>query len=443
MIRKYIPVYRNFFEKRDCYNHAEVKTTKYIFNLGAKNMAKNKIVVAYSGGLDTSVMVKWLNNKYDAEIITATGNLGQRAELEGLEEKAIKTGAVKAVVKDLRYEFVTEYLWKALKASAVYEGVYPMACSIGRPLLAKMLVDVAIKEGADTVVHGCTGKGNDQVRFEVGVQTLAPHLKIIAPLRDWEFKSREEEIDYAIANKIPVKVSKEKPYSIDENLWGIAVECGVLEDPTNEPPEDAFQITTNPKYAPDESETVTISFEKGIPVCLNNSITDPVEIIETLNKIGGKHGIGRMDLIENRVVGIKSREVYEAPAAVILHKAHYELEKLIIDKETFRYKQDVSNKIANLIYDGLWFTPLFKSLMAFVDSTQENLTGDVVMEFYKGNINVLSRSSQYSLYSKELATYTSDDKFDHKSSEGFIKIYGLPYKTITLIQNAVQDKELV
>lgn len=406
-------------------------------------MAKNKIVVAYSGGLDTSVMVKWLNNKYDAEIITATGNLGQRAELEGLEEKAIKTGAVKAVVKDLRYEFVTEYLWKALKASAVYEGVYPMACSIGRPLLAKMLVDVAIKEGADTVVHGCTGKGNDQVRFEVGVQTLAPHLKIIAPLRDWEFKSREEEIDYAIANKIPVKVSKEKPYSIDENLWGIAVECGVLEDPTNEPPEDAFQITTNPKYAPDESETVTISFEKGIPVCLNNSITDPVEIIETLNKIGGKHGIGRMDLIENRVVGIKSREVYEAPAAVILHKAHYELEKLIIDKETFRYKQDVSNKIANLIYDGLWFTPLFKSLMAFVDSTQENLTGDVVMEFYKGNINVLSRSSQYSLYSKELATYTSDDKFDHKSSEGFIKIYGLPYKTITLIQNAVQDKELV
>jgi len=217
----------------------------------------------------------------------------------------------------------------------------------------------------------------------------------------------------------------------------------VLEDPTNEPPEDAFQITTNPKYAPDESETVTISFEKGIPVCLNNSITDPVEIIETLNKIGGKHGIGRMDLIENRVVGIKSREVYEAPAAVILHKAHYELEKLIIDKETFRYKQDVSNKIANLIYDGLWFTPLFKSLMAFVDSTQENLTGDVVMEFYKGNINVLSRSSQYSLYSKELATYTSDDKFDHKSSEGFIKIYGLPYKTITLIQNAVQDKELV
>jgi argininosuccinate synthase len=405
-------------------------------------MAKRKIVVAYSGGLDTSVMVKWLNDKYDAEIITATGNLGQRGEMENLEEKALKTGAVKAVVKDLRYEFITEYLWKALKSGAIYEGVYPMACSIGRPLLAKMLVDVALKEGADTVAHGCTGKGNDQIRFEVGVQTLAPQLNIIAPLREWEFKSREEEIDYAVENKIPVKVTKAKPYSIDENLWGIAVECGVLEDPTNVPPADAYQITTDPKFAPDESETVTISFEKGIPVCLNNSIVDPIEIIEVLNKIGGAHGIGRIDLIENRVVGIKSREIYEAPAAVILHKAHYELEKLVIDRETFRYKQDVSNKIANLIYDGLWFSPLFKSLMAFVDVTQENVTGDVTMEFYKGNINVLSRSSRYSLYNIELATYSSEDKFDHKASEGFIKIYGLPYKTITQVQNSVPEKEL-
>ena len=226
-------------------------------------------------------------------------------------------------------------------------------------------------------------------------------------------------------------------------MWGIAVECGVLEDPAIVPPADAYQITTDPKYAPDESETVTISFEKGIPVCLNNSIVDPIEIIEVLNKIGGLHGIGRIDLIENRVVGIKSREIYEAPAAVILHKAHYELEKLILDRETFRYKQDVSNKIANLIYDGLWFSPLFKSLMAFVDATQENVTGDVTMEFYKGNINVLSRSSRYSLYNIELATYSTDDKFDHKASEGFIKIYGLPYKTITQVQNSVQEKELV
>lgn len=405
-------------------------------------MAKKKIVVAYSGGLDTSVMVKWLNDKFDAEIITATGNLGQRAELEGLEEKAIGTGAVKAVIKDLRHEFVTEYIWTALKAGALYEGTYPMATSIGRPLLAKMLVDIAIEEGADAVAHGCTGKGNDQVRFEVGVQTLAPHLNIIAPLREWEFKSREDEIDYAVANKIPVKITKAKPYSIDENLWGIACECGVLEDPTIAPPEDAYQITTNPKYAPDKGETITVTFEKGIPVSVNNSITDPVLILEKLNEIGGKHGIGRIDMIENRVVGIKSREVYEAPGAVILHKAHAELEKLVMDKDTYRFKQDVSNKVANLIYDGLWFTPLFKALKAFIDSTQENVSGDVVIEVYKGNTTVLSRSSKYSLYSKELATYTDEDKFNHKASEGFMTIYGLPYKTMTQIYNAIPKKEV-
>jgi argininosuccinate synthase len=400
-----------------------------------------KIVVAYSGGLDTSVMVKWLNDKFDAEIITATGDLGQRAELEGLEEKAFKTGAVKAVIKDLRYEFVTEYLWKALKAGALYEGEYPMATAIGRPLLAKMLVDIANVEGADFVAHGCTGKGNDQVRFEVGVQTLAPHLGIIAPLREWEFKSREEEIDYAIEHNIPIKISKKNPYSIDENLWGIAIECGVLEDPTIAPPSDAYQITTDPKFAPDESEVVTISFEAGIPVSVNNTITDPVQIVEELNTIGGKHGIGRLDLIENRVVGIKSREVYEAPGASILHKAHHELEKLVMDKETFRFKQVVSDKVANLIYDGLWFTPLFSALMAFVDSTQQNVTGEVRIELYKGNLSVVSRNSVYSLYSKELATYTDEDKFDHKASEGFMKIYGLPYKTMTQIYSQVEVKE--
>jgi argininosuccinate synthase len=400
-----------------------------------------KIVVAYSGGLDTSVMVKWLNNKFDAEIITATGNLGQRAELEGLEDKALKTGAVKSVIKDLRYEFVTEYLWKALKAGALYEGEYPMATAIGRPLLAKMLVDIANDEGADFVAHGCTGKGNDQVRFEVGVQTLAPHLGIIAPLREWEFKSREDEIDYAIENNIPIKTSKKNPYSIDENLWGIAIECGVLEDPTVAPPADAYQITTDPKYAPEQSVQLTITFEAGIPVALNDTITDPVQIIEELNKIGGKHGIGRLDLIENRVVGIKSREVYEAPAASILHKAHHEIEKLVMDKETFRFKQGVSDKIANLIYDGLWFTPLFNALMAFVDSTQQNVTGEVVIELYKGNLSIVSRNSIYSLYSKELATYTDEDKFDHKASEGFMKIYGLPYKTMTQIYSQTDVKE--
>ncbi|MBU2494208.1 MAG: argininosuccinate synthase [Bacteroidetes bacterium] len=397
-------------------------------------MPQSKIAVAYSGGLDTSVMVKWLSEKFDAEIITVTGNLGQISELEGLEEKAAKSGAVKSIIKDLRHEFVTEYVWKALKAGALYEGTYPLATAIGRPLLAKLLAEAAVEEGAEFVSHGCTGKGNDQVRFEVAVQTLAPHLSIIAPLRFWEFKSREDEIDYAIANNIPVKVTKDSPYSIDENVWGIAIECGVLEDPTVAPPEDAYQITTNPKYAPDEAETITINFEQGIPYGLNNELIGPVELLEKLNIIGGKHGIGRMDMIENRVVGIKSREIYEAPAAIILHKAHHELEKLIMDKESFRYKQEVSNKVANLIYDGLWFSPLFDSLTAFVDSTQKNLTGEVKLELYKGNVTVLSRNSVFSLYNMNLATYTSADTFDHKASEGFIKIYGLPYKTMSEIK---------
>jgi argininosuccinate synthase len=402
-----------------------------------------KIVVAYSGGLDTSVMVKWLTEKYNAEIITATGNLGQTAELEGLEEKAIKTGASKAVILDLRHEFVTNYLWTALKAGALYEGTYPMATAIGRPLLAKMMVDIANREGCDAIAHGCTGKGNDQVRFEVGIQTLAPHLEIIAPLRDWEFKSREEEMDYAEKHKIPVKVTKASPYSIDENLWGIAIECGILEDPSVAPPEDVYQKTVNPKNAPEKSQFVKIFFEKGIPVKVNDEKLEPVKLLETLNKIAGAHGIGRIDMIENRVVGIKSREVYEAPGATLLHKAHYELEKLIMDKETFRFKQDVSNKVANMIYDGLWFTPLFKSLAAFVDQTQENITGEVVLELYKGNTIVASRTSDYSLYNMELATYTSDDKFDHKASTGFMTIYGLPYKTMSIVKNEVLSKREV
>lgn len=404
-------------------------------------MSYKKIVVAYSGGLDTSVMVNWLKNKYDAELITATGNLGQKDELENLEEKAKLTGASKSYILDLQKEFITEYVWKALKAGALYEGQYPMATAIGRPLLAKLMVDIAIAEGADTIAHGCTGKGNDQVRFEVGIQTLAPHLKILAPLRIWEFKSREEEIDYALEHKIPIKIKKDSPYSIDENLWGIAIECGVLEDPTVQPPADAYQITTSPKDAPDKAESISIEFEKGVPVSLNGKKISPVDLVKELNVIGGKHGIGRMDLIENRVVGIKSREVYEAPAAVILHTAHKELEKLILDKETFRFKQGVSDKVANLIYDGLWFSPLFDALMAFVDSTQENITGTVTVEFYKGTITVLSRSSKYSLYNKDLATYTVEDKFDHKAAEGFLALYGLPYKTLSLVKAANTPSE--
>jgi len=397
-------------------------------------MSKKKIVVAYSGGLDTSVMVKWLSEKYDAEIITATGFLGQVKEIEGVEEKAKKTGAVKSYIFDLREEFLTNYAWKALKAGALYEGMYPMATAIGRPLLAKMLCDVAIKEGADAVAHGCTGKGNDQVRFEVGVQSLAPQLGIIAPLRDWEFKSREEEMEYAIAHGIPIKATKDNPYSIDENLWGIAIECGVLEDPTIAPPADAYVVTVDPKVAPENATSVTITFEKGIPIAIDHIEMSALQLVEHLRDLGGAYGIGRLDLIENRVVGIKSREVYEAPAATILHFAHSELERLVLDKDTFRYKQDVSNKIANLIYDGLWFSPLFNSLMAFVDATQEHITGEVTVELYKGSVRTLSRSSEYSLYDMKLATYTAEDTFDHKSSEGFIKIYGLPYKTMATLR---------
>jgi argininosuccinate synthase len=404
-------------------------------------MGKTKIVVAYSGGLDTSVIVKWLKDKYDADIITFTGNLGQKAELEGLEEKAIKTGASKAIVMDLQEEFVSEYVWKALKAGALYEGEYPLACAIGRPLLAKKLAEVAIQEGAEYVAHGCTGKGNDQVRFEVGVNSLAPHLKVLAPVREWEFKSREEEIEFAKKHNIPVKASIEKPYSIDENIFGIAIECGVLEDPKNAPPEDAYQITTDPKKAPDFAEVVEISFKNGIPVAVNGKVLSPVKILEELNTIGAKHGVGRLDLIENRVVGIKSREIYEAPAAVILHKAHFELEKLILDKDTFRYKQQVATKISELIYEGLWFSPIFNHLMTFVDSTQKYIDGDIKLELYKGNLKTLSRSSKYSLYNQDLATYSEADKFDHSASVGFINIYGLPYKTAASIYGTTLTKD--
>lgn len=403
-------------------------------------MYKRKIVVAYSGGLDTSVMVKWLSKNYDAEIITVTGILGPSTELDGLEEKALKTGAIKAHLIDLQEEFVSNFAFKALKAGALYEGVYPLSSSLSRPLLVKILIDVALAEGADSIAHGCTGKGNDQVRFEVGIQTLAPQINILAPLRFWEFKSREDEIDYAMEHDIPINVTKKSPYSIDENLWGTAVECGILEDPTNSPPEDAYQITVNPIIAPSEPEIITIIFEKGIPVKLNDHNYTAAEIVKELNLLGGKHGVGRIDLIENRVVGIKSREIYEAPAAVILHKVHYELEKLVLDKETFRFKQNVSNHIANLIYDGLWYSPLFQSLMAFVDSTQEPVSGEIVIELYKGNINVLSRTSPYSLYDIELATYAAGDTFDHKAADGFLKIYGLPFKTINIVRNSILEE---
>ncbi len=409
-------------------------------------MNPKKIVVAYSGGLDTSVMLKWLSEKYHAEIIAVTGDLGQKSELNGLVEKAYRTGASKVKIIDLKEEFIRHYVWPAIKAGALYEGEYPMGCSIGRPLLAKMLVEVAREEGADTIAHGATGKGNDQVRFEVAIQALAPHLNILAPLRTWEFKSREEEIEYALKHNIPVQATKQNPYSIDENIFGISVECGVLENPGVAPPDDAWQITTSPQLAPDTPAIINIEFDKGVPVALNGEIMDGVELVTKLNEIGAMHGVGRLDLIENRVVGIKSREVYEAPAAVILHKAHNELEKLVLDKDTFRYKQNISNKIANMIYDGLWFTPLFDALMAFVDSTQEYVSGSVTLELYKGNLITKSRNSMFSLYNEELATYKEGDKFNHSASSGFIHLYGLPFKTLSTVRktavNLKRNKKL-
>ncbi len=403
-------------------------------------MSKNKIVVAYSGGLDTSVMVKWLKDNYDAEIITFTGNLGQAKELVGLEEKAMNSGASKVYIEDLTKEFLEEYAFPALKAGAMYEEAYPMACSLGRPLLAKTLVEIARKEGANMVAHGCTGKGNDQVRFEVSVGALAPDLKNLAPLRTWEFKSRDEEIDYAKANNIPVTVSKENPYSIDDNIWGTAIECGVLEDPMVEPPSDAYLHTVAPEKAPDKFEEIIIEFEKGIPVAVNGEVLDSVALVTMLNEIGGKHGVGRIDLIENRLVGIKSREVYETPGATILHFAHKELERLTLEKSVAHYKTLVAQEYSNLIYNGLWFSPLREALQAFVDKTQERVTGLVKLKLYKGTLRVTGRSSAYSLYDPALATYTAEDQFDHTASEGFIKIYGLPLKTYNRVAQKVADE---
>ena len=396
-------------------------------------MSKNKIVVAYSGGLDTSVMVKWLKDHYDAEIITFTGDLGQSKELVGLEQKALNSGASKSYIIDLTKEFLEEYAFPALRAGAMYEEAYPMACSLGRPLLAKALVEVARKEGANMVAHGCTGKGNDQVRFEVSVGALAPDIANLAPLRTWEFKSREEEIDYAKEHNIPVSVTKDNPYSIDDNIWGTAIECGVLEDPMVEPPADAYLHTVAPENAPDESELVIVEFEKGIPVAVNGKEMDSVSLVRLLNDIGGRNGIGRIDMIENRLVGIKSREVYEAPAAKILHFAHKELERITLEKSVAHYKVKIAQEYSDLIYNGLWFTPLREALQAFIDKTQEHVTGLVKVRLYKGTLRIAGRTSPYSLYDPALATYTAEDQFDHTASEGFIKIYGLPYKTINRV----------
>ena len=386
-----------------------------------------KIVLAYSGGLDTSVAVRWLVDKgYD--VIAYMALVGQGGNFARLKKRALSAGASKVVLQDLKKEFAKDFVFKSLKAGAVYESKYLLATALSRPIIAKGLVQTAKKEKASSVAHGCTGKGNDQVRFEVSVMALAPGLKIIAPLREWNMFSRDEEIEYAKEKGIDIDVTKKSPYSLDQNIWGISIECGVLEDPWNEPPQDVYKMSVDPKKAPNKATYVEIGFEKGAPIAINGKGYKPVDLITKLNKIGGANGIGRTDLVENRLVGIKSREIYEAPAGWILHKAHKDLEALVLDRELLHFKENISLKYAELIYYGLWFTPLKKSLDAFIGETQKNVTGNVKMKLLKGVASVAGRRSPYSLYKKEMATYEAGDKFDRSVAEGFIKVWGMPYK---------------
>jgi len=399
-----------------------------------------KVILAYSGGLDTSIIIHWLKQNYGCQVVAFAADVGQfdLAEksahtVSDLKRKAINAGASKVCVQNLKREFVRDYVFPTLQANAVYEGKYLLSAALSRPLIAKKLVEIAKREKADAVAHGCTGKGNDQVRFELTFKALNPKLKILAPLREWEMVSRQEEIEYARRYKIPVFAGKEKPYSIDRNLWGICIECGPLEDPWKEPPEDAYQITTLPEEAPSKPVYLDIYFAQGIPTKIDGKFLSPVELIKKLNRIGGAHGIGRIDLVENRVVGIKSREIYEAPAATILYLAHRELESLTLDKDTFHYKEFIGPRYAELVYCGLWESALKKTIDAFVSETQKKVTGTVRMKLYKGNLWVVGRKSPYSLYEKRLATYGAEDKFDRTSAKGFIDLMGLPLELKALI----------
>jgi argininosuccinate synthase len=388
----------------------------------------DKVVLAYSGGLDTSVAVRWLNEKYNLDVIAFHVDVGSERDLSAIRQKALDIGAVKSVVEEATELFVQHFIFPALQADALYEGQYPLATALARPLMAKLLVDTAIKEGASAVAHGCTGKGNDQVRFEVSIGALAPDLKIIAPAREWGM-TREETINYAQRHGIPILVTAESPYSIDQNLWGRSIECGVLEDPWVEPPADVFTWTKSPADAPNEPGYVEISFEHGIPVSLDGRKVDGVSLIQQLNQMAGEHGVGRVDLVENRLVGIKSREIYEAPAAVVLLQAHQALEALTLSKDQLRFKQKVAVEYADLIYNGLWFSSLHQDLAAYVKSTQRCVTGMVRLKLFKGSCQVVGRKSPHSLYSYNLATYDKGDVFDQSASPGFIHIWGLPLKT--------------
>ncbi|GAB6152964.1 argininosuccinate synthase [Desulfosporosinus burensis] len=393
-----------------------------------------KVVLAYSGGLDTSIIIPWLKETYGYEVIAMAADLGQGEELAPLQEKAIKSGASKLYIEDLREEFVSEFIFQTLKAGAVYEGKYLLGTSFARPLIARRLVEIAEKEGAVAVAHGATGKGNDQVRFELSVKALNPDLEIIAPWRIWDLKSREDCIDYAAARGIPVPVTKDRPYSMDRNLWHLSHEGGDLENPWNEPKRDLFLMGVSPEDAPDEATYLELGFEQGVPTSLNGQKLAPVALLEALNELGGKNGVGIVDMVENRLVGMKSRGVYETPGGTILYMAHQALEHLTLDRLTLHYKEQIALKYAEIVYDGVWYSPLREALDAFVNVTQKNVTGTVRVKLYKGNCSLAGTKSPYSLYNEAYATFGEDGVYDQKDASGFINLFGLPLKVRALME---------
>lgn len=400
-------------------------------------MSKEKIVLAYSGGLDTSIAIKWFQEKYNMDVIAVVGDLGEGKDLEAIKQKALRTGAIACHVLDIKKEFAETFLSHALKANALYEGVYPLVSALSRPLISKKLIEIANQEGATSVAHGCTGKGNDQVRFDVALDTLKPGIKIIAPMREHPM-SREDAIGYAKTHQIELPIQLDNPFSIDKNLWGRSCECGVLEDPWAEAPEASYELTQSPDKWPNEASVIEIAFEQGLPVSLNGEALAFHLLIEKLNTLAGQHGIGRIDHVENRLVGIKSREVYEAPAAMTLIKAHQALETLCLTRDMAQFKPLIEQKFTNMVYEGLWFSPLMKAVQAFIDESQKNVTGVIRLKLFKGNATVVGRKSPHSLYQHDLATYAEGDTFDHKAALGFIKIYGLPLHVNSLVNPEYQ-----
>ena len=399
-----------------------------------------KVVLAYSGGLDTSVIVTWLRENYDCEVITFTADLGQEEELSGLEEKALASGASKAYIEDIRHEFLTEYAFPTMMAGAIYERQYLLGTSFARPVTAKRLVEIANKEGADAISHGCTGKGNDQVRFELTAKALNPRLKVIAPWREWDIRSREDALAYAAAHNIPVSQTRKSIWSRDRNIWHLSHEGGDLENPWLEPPEDMYMLTVSPEAAPDKPVYLTVGFEQGCPVALDGERLDPVELMIRLNKLGGEHGVGRLDMVENRLVGMKSHGVYETPGGTILYTAHRALETLCLDRDTLHYKHLVAERYAELVYYGKWFTPLREALSAFVDRTQQTVTGTVRLKLYKGNCTSVGTKSPYSLYREDFATFEKDEVYNQSDAKGFINLFGLPLTVRAMLNAELEAK---